>query len=89
MKVLLDSLHWNVHTQEFYPNKLQRHKIKSKPISGSERVKQAQWLSLYCSFGNRHFFQWNHFKDGGIWVYHKLQNRMENHPKLQRNLIKT
>ena len=39
MKVLLDGLHWNVHTQEFYPNKLQPHKINSKPVSGSERVK--------------------------------------------------
>ena len=39
MQVLLDSLHMNVHTQEFYPNELQPHKIKSKPISGSERVK--------------------------------------------------
>ena len=29
MKVLLDSLHLNVHTQEFYPNKLQPHKIQS------------------------------------------------------------
>ena len=38
MKVLLDSLHLNVHTQEFYPNKLQPHKIKSKPVSGSKRV---------------------------------------------------
>ena len=38
MKVLLDSLHLNVHMQEFYPNKLQPHKIKSKPVSGSERV---------------------------------------------------
>ena len=39
MKVLLDSLHLNVHTQEFYPNKLLPHKIKSKPVSGRERVK--------------------------------------------------
>ena len=39
MKVLLDSLHLNVRTQEFYPNKLQPHKIKSKPVSGSKRVK--------------------------------------------------
>ena len=39
MKVLLDSLRLNVHTQEFYSNKLQQHKIKSKPVSGSERVK--------------------------------------------------
>ena len=39
MKVLLDSLHLNVHTQEFYPNKLQPHKIKLKPVSGSEMIK--------------------------------------------------
>ena len=39
MKELLDSLPLNVHTQEFYPNKLQLHKIKSKPVSGSKRVK--------------------------------------------------
>ena len=39
MKVLPDSVRLNVHTQEFYPNKLQPHKIKSKPVSGSERVK--------------------------------------------------
>ena len=39
MKVLLDSLHLKVHTKEFYPNKLQPHKIKSKPVSGSKRVK--------------------------------------------------
>ena len=38
MKVLPDSVHLNVHTQEFYPNKLQPHKIKSKPVSGSKRV---------------------------------------------------
>ena len=36
MKVLLDSLHLNVHTQEFYPNKLQPHKIKSKPSLGAK-----------------------------------------------------
>ena len=31
----------NVHAQEFYPKKLQLfvYKIKSKPVSGSERVK--------------------------------------------------
>ena len=39
MKDLLDSLPLNVHTQEFYPNKLQQHKIKSKPVPGSKRVK--------------------------------------------------
>ena len=39
MKVLPDRVHWNVLTQEFYPNKLQSHKIKSKLVSGSERVK--------------------------------------------------
>ena len=39
MKVLLDSLHFNVHTQEFYPKKLQPHKIKSMLDSGSKRVK--------------------------------------------------
>ena len=39
MKVLLDSLHLNVYTQESYPNELKPHKIKSKPVSGSERVK--------------------------------------------------
>ena len=39
MKVLLDSLHLNVHTQELYPKKLQPHKTKSKLDSGSKRVK--------------------------------------------------
>ena len=39
MKVLLDSLHLNVHTQEIYPNKLQSHNVKSKLVSESERVK--------------------------------------------------
>ena len=39
MKVLLDSLHLKVHTQEFYPIKLQSHKIKAKRVSGSKRVK--------------------------------------------------
>ena len=39
MKVVLDSLHFNVHTQEFYPKKLQPHKIKSMLDSGSKRVK--------------------------------------------------
>ena len=38
MKVLLDSLHLNVHTQELYlyPKKLQPHKIKSKLDSGAK-----------------------------------------------------
>ena len=36
MKVLPDSVRLNVHTQEFYPNKLQPHKIKSKPVSGAK-----------------------------------------------------
>ena len=39
MKVLLDSLDLNVHTQELYPKKLQPHKIKLKLDSESERVK--------------------------------------------------
>ena len=29
-------LTFDVHKQEFYPNELQPHKIKSKPISGSD-----------------------------------------------------
>ena len=37
MKVLLDSLHLNVHTQEFYPKKSQPHKIKLKTDSGSKK----------------------------------------------------
>ena len=39
MKVLLDSLHLKVLTQEFYSKKLQPHKMKSKLDFGSERVK--------------------------------------------------
>ena len=39
MKVLVDSLHFNVHTQELYLKKLQPHKIKSKLDSGSKKVK--------------------------------------------------
>ena len=39
MKVLLDSLHFNVHTQELYPKKLQPYKIKSKLDSGRKMVK--------------------------------------------------
>ena len=38
MKELFDSLHLNVHMQEFYPNKLQQHKIVPKSVSGSESV---------------------------------------------------
>ena len=38
MKVLLDSLHLNVHTQEFYPNKLQPHKIKSLGVKGLNTI---------------------------------------------------
>ena len=34
MEVLLDSLHLKVHPQEFYPNKLQPHKIKSREQKG-------------------------------------------------------
>ena len=30
MKILLDSLHFNVHTRELYPKKLQPYEIKSK-----------------------------------------------------------
>ena len=62
MKVLLDSLHLNVHTQEFYPNKLQPHEIKSKPVSGSERVKyhlHHQRDSIYCNKYNlRYYILW-------------------------------
>ena len=36
MKVLLDNLHLNSYAQEFYQNKLQPHKIKSKPVSGAK-----------------------------------------------------
>ena len=39
MKVLVDSLHFNFHTQELYQKKLQPHKIKSKLDSGSKKVK--------------------------------------------------
>ena len=38
MKVLLESLHLNVHIQELHPKRLQPHKIKSKLDSESERV---------------------------------------------------
>ena len=39
MKILLDSLHFNVHTRELYPKKLQPYEIKSKLDSWRKMVK--------------------------------------------------
>ena len=39
MKILLDSLHFNVHTRELYPKKLQPYEIKLKLDSWRKMVK--------------------------------------------------
>ena len=78
MKVLLDSLHLNVHAQEPFPKNLQPYKIKSMLDSGSKMVKyhlhhhpklndsfQDYFLtdSIYCSkYNSSYCILWKRIK---------------------------